>query len=112
LLKLETEDNHMNGYAVTLGVAVCLIARFAVAGDLLPPIPVRVGEEVLDVEHMGHAAPFVGDYNNDGVNDLLVGEFYKGRLRIYENAGTNSEPRFEGYRVFQDGAPSGCIFAS
>jgi hypothetical protein len=73
---------------------------------------VFVGGEVLDVEHMGHAAPFVGDFNNDGVRDLLVGEFYKGRLRIYENVCTESAPRFESFRVFQDGAPSGCIHAS
>jgi hypothetical protein len=102
----------MSAHVASLAAAVCLIARSAVAGDLLPPIPVPVGDEVLDVEHMGHAAPFVGDFNNDGVKDLLVGEFYKGRLRIYDNVGTNTEPRFESYRVFQDGAPSGCIHAS
>jgi hypothetical protein len=102
----------MNARFTMLVAGVCLMARSAIAGDLLPPIPVLVGNDVLDVEHMGHAAPFVADYNNDGVQDLLVGEFYKGRLRIYENIGTNPEPRFESYRVFQDGAPSGCIHAS
>jgi hypothetical protein len=111
-MKMRREDTNMNAHVPSLVAAVCLLARSAVAGDLLPPIPVLVGDDVLDVEQVGHAAPFVGDYNNDGVKDLLVGEFYKGRLRIYENVGTNSEPRYERYRVFQDGAPSGCIHAS
>lgn len=102
----------MNARITFLVTSFCLLSRWTIASDLLPAVPVRVGDEVLDVEHTGHAAPFVADFNKDGIVDLLVGEFYRGRLRIYENAGTNSEPRFHGYRLFQDGAPSGCIYAS
>ena len=93
--------------------AVLIAASTAcVADELAAPVPVKVGGQQLDVEHMGHAAPFVGDFDRDGLKDLLVGEFYKGRLRIYRNLGTNSKPRFEDFKLFQDGAPSGCIYAS
>jgi hypothetical protein len=95
--------------------AACLsltIAAAAVASDLEAPVPLYAGSQPIDVEHQGHAAPFVGDYDGDGRKDLLVGEFYKGRLRIYRNDGTNRQPRLEKYSIFHDEAVSGCIPAS
>jgi hypothetical protein len=52
------------------------------------------------------------DFDRDGVKELLVGECYKGRLRIYRNVGSNQEPRFEGFTLFQNGDRSGCIHSS
>ena len=92
---------------IVWGMLVC-----AQANALEGPFPILVGDNQLDVEHVGHAAPFVADYDGDGVKDLVVGEYYKGRLRIYRNNGTNTEPRFDGFSVFQDGDPIGCIQSS
>ncbi len=92
--------------------AVSAMLAFAVDGissELEEPIPVCVAGHPLDVEHSGHAAPCVADFDGDGVNDLLVGEFYQGRLRVYRNVGTNAEPRFEDFFVFQDGVPDGRV---
>ena len=95
-----------------MAIALMTASAASVAGELTGPSPVMVGDQQLDVEHMGHAAPFVGDFDRDGVKDLLVGEFYQGRLRIYRNEGTNTEPRVEGFTLFQGGALSGRIRAS
>ncbi|MDO4628281.1 MAG: CARDB domain-containing protein, partial [Planctomycetia bacterium] len=45
-----------------------------------------------------YAAPTWTDFNNDGVQDLLVGEKSEdglGRVRVYLNTATNSEPVYE-----------------
>ncbi|MEX2027459.1 MAG: hypothetical protein WEH44_09160, partial [Pirellulaceae bacterium] len=89
-----------------------LAGRLAGAQELTDPVPVLVGGKPLDVERVGHAAPFVGDADGDGVKDLLVGEFYRGQLRVYKNVGTNGQPRFESYTLLRDGDESGCVHAS
>jgi hypothetical protein len=93
-------------------LALTALDDAAQAADLNPAIPVLVAGKPLDVELEGQAAPFVADFDGDGRKDLLVGESYKGRLRIYRNVGTNREPRFENYRLFRDGAPDGRIWAN
>jgi len=45
----------------------------------------------------GYAAPFVCDFNSDGLKDLLVGQFGEGKLRFYPNRGTNTRPEFRGF---------------
>jgi hypothetical protein len=58
----------------------------------------------------GHAAPFVLDYDGDGVRDLVVGMFGNdgndgngkevvsgGTGRFYRNVGTNAEPKYEAF---------------
>jgi hypothetical protein len=51
----------------------------------------------------------MADYDGDNVRDLFVGEFSQGRLRIYQNLGTNSAPRFGQYERFKDGAETGRV---
>src|SRR5688572_26534353 len=65
------------------------------ADELLPPVHIEAAGKPIDIERVGHSAPFVGDVDGDGVRDLLVGEYFEGRLRIYKNLGTDSQPRFE-----------------
>jgi hypothetical protein len=79
------------------------------AAQLAKPFKVQVAGKPLDVENVGHAHPFLGDFDGDGVKDLLVGEFKDGKLRIYKNVGTNSEPRFDNHVWFLDGKPEGRV---
>src|ERR1700745_452598 len=57
----------------------------------------------------GTAAPFVGDFDGDGVKDLLVGQFGDGLLWIYRNEGTNDAPRLAAGVKFKEGKADGRV---
>jgi hypothetical protein len=81
------------------------------AADLAAPVRITAGGKPIDVD--GFAAPLFGDFDEDGKNDLLVGQLDYGRLRIYRNSGTNAQPKFEPFEWFQAGGriagiPAGC----
>ena len=78
------------------------------ASELAAPVKIMAAGKPIDVD-IGHAAPFVGDFDGDGLKDLLVGQFGEGKLRIYRNVGTNAKPRFETFSWFQDGAETGRV---
>ena len=72
------------------------------------PFRVRDGQRLIDVE-AGHAAPLVGDFDGDGLPDLLVGQFADGKLRIYKNTGSARDPRFDGFTWFKAGDQEGKV---
>jgi hypothetical protein len=93
-----------------LGVAVLAgWAMAAEAGGLADPIHVMADGQPLDIGGIGYAAPFMDDYDGDGVRDLWVGQFRDGKLRIYPNRGTDSKPRFDSHVWFKDGAETGRV---
>ena len=50
--------------------------------------------------------PNVGDWDHDGVKDLMVGVFYYGNIYYYPNTGTNENPVFLTRRqLTADGSP-------
>jgi hypothetical protein len=55
-----------------------------------------------DPDGIGRATPIVNDWDEDGVNDLLVGNF-RGTIHIYMNNGTNENPSFSSYSNLQVG---------
>lgn len=63
----------------------------------------------------GHAAPIMIDFDGDGRKDLIMGEYDKGRARIYLNVGTDKSPQFKDFTFLQAGGrdasvtPSCCI---
>jgi len=74
------------------------------------PFRLKADGNFIDVEQVGHAAPYLYDYNKDGKLDLLVGYFGEERLatdqirpghslteggcNIYLNKGTNEKPEY------------------
>lgn len=76
--------------------------------ELTVPIRLEAAGTVIDTE-IGHAGPFVGDFDGDGVNDLLVGQFGGGVLWIYKNVGTNAAPQLAPGVKFQDGRKEGTV---
>jgi hypothetical protein len=66
----------------------------------------RLGPEELvqadgfDIQVPGYSVPSLADWNNDGLADLIVGEgnyANPGKVRIYLNVGTESQPQFFDY---------------
>jgi hypothetical protein len=78
------------------------------ASELLPPVRLEAAGKPIDTA-IGHAAPFVGDFDGDGVRDLLVGQFGEGILWIYKNVGTNDRPRLAAGVKFKDGKADGRV---
>lgn len=86
-----------------------LFALSSFGGELFEkPFKVEAGGEAIDVE-VGHAAPLMVDFDGDGAKDLLVGQFGEGKLRIYRNVGTKTEPKFDNFAWFKAGFADGKV---
>lgn len=90
-------------------VTFCLLSALPLTAlEFEAPVRLKAGDEFIDTE-VGHAAPFVGDIDGDGVRDLLVGQFGDGKLWIFRNEGSDVKPVLAEGRVFQDGEPHGTV---
>ena len=93
-------------------LAVLMVLGFAAgvatAGELAAPIRLEAAGKPIDTE-IGHAAPCVADFDGDGVQDLLVGQFGQGLLWIYRNEGTNAEPKLAAGVKFKEGTDDGRV---
>ena len=84
------------------------IQTAALSKELEQPVRIEAAGKPIDTE-TGHAAPFVCDFDGDGVQDLLVGQFKNGQLWIYHNEGTNSKPQLAAGVKFKDGKEDGRV---
>jgi hypothetical protein len=72
------------------------------AGELAAPFLVEADGRPIDVAG-GNSAPFCHDLDGDGLEDLLVGQFEHGLVRVYRNLGTRGAPRFGAFTFLRAG---------
>jgi hypothetical protein len=84
-----------------LGSAVGLAAS-SLGGDLAAPFRVEANGKPIDMEY-GNAAPFITDFDGDGLFDLMLGQRGECKLRIFKNLGSNKEPKFGVSAFFRAG---------
>jgi len=93
------------GAALTLLFAITAFGQWS--DELAKPVRLEAGGKPVDTE-VGHAAPFVCDFDGDGLQDLLVGQFRDGILWIYRNVGSKTKPELAERTEFEGGrVPSG-----
>ena len=72
----------------------------------------------VDIDVLGYSVPSFVDWDNDGKKDLVIGEgsgTYTGKVRVYLNVGTGSNPQFSNYFYAQSNGVdltcpgSGCL---
>ena len=98
-----------SSWVAGLTATVLLSAQLAGAALIVGPEQlIQAGGSVIEVP--GYSVPSYADWNNDGLNDLVVGEGSGSempRVRVYLNEGTAAEPQFSGYFYAQYTAGGG-----
>jgi hypothetical protein len=95
----------------------CILALLAVlAGAAAADMPgvvegVKINNGVYELKLSGDTNPTVVDWNNDGLKDLLVGEYQAGYITLFLNQGTDINPVFDGgEKVKSNGLPISVSF--
>ncbi len=95
---------------MVVGLAFAALSPTVRCGDdLLSPVKIEADGKPIDLgDAVGHAAPFVADFDGDGKFDLLVGEF-RGKLRVYRNEGDHQHPVFKSFSYLKAGSADASV---
>ena len=74
--------------------ALLAVVAFAQTPVFDAPVALEANGGPINVGYGGNASPFVVDWNGDGKQDLLLGQYDGGKVRFYENIGENFAPVF------------------
>ena len=81
--------------------SIPLLIAFTETPVFDPPVPIQANGVNINVGYGGNASPFVVDWDGDGNQDLLLGQFDGGRIRFYTNTGTHYNPVFGNFEYLQ-----------
>lgn len=79
----------------------CVIFGFCQTPIFDAPVYIQANGSPINVGYGGNASPFMIDWNGDGNQDLLLGQFDGGKVRFYANTGTNYNPTFGNFTYLQ-----------
>ncbi len=65
-------------------------------------VKLEADDKPIDVE-IGHLVPCVTDWNDDGLKDMIVGQFSGGKIRLYLNQGADNAPKFKNFTYLEAG---------
>ncbi len=86
-------------------LALLAVAAFAQTPVFDAPVAIEANGTPINVGTGGNASPFLVDWNGDGKQDLLLGQFLSGKVRFYPNIGEDTAPEFGDFEYLQaDGA--------
>ncbi len=95
--------NNQIAFCLGLGLVAGGVALGAEStAGLMAPFRVEANGKAIDMDQ-GNAAPFMVDFDGDGVKDLMVGQRGECKLRIYRNVGSDKVPKFAVSAFFKAG---------
>jgi hypothetical protein len=77
----------------TAVVLTLVVPAFSFAAEFAEPVLLEAGGAPIKVDAPGYACPSWADWDGDGKNDLLVGQFAKGNIRFFKNEGGDGLPK-------------------
>jgi hypothetical protein len=85
---------------IMLIVLAISISVFTFAQKMGTLTLIKAADKVIDCNQPPYAAPIIYDFDNDGLEDLIVGTF-KGEFRFYKNTGTKNTPAYNDFTFIQ-----------
>ena len=82
-------------------LALVAAVAFAQTPEFDAPVAIEANGTPINVGTGGNASPYMIDWNGDGKQDLLLGQFNGGKVRFYVNIGANFAPEFNDFQYLQ-----------
>jgi len=90
---------HFRVAAIALCLALLCSPVFA---QFKEGVKLEANGKPIDAE-IGHFVPTVVDWNSDGKKDLIIGQFREGKIQLFLNYGSDSDPQFKDSQYLQAG---------
>ena len=85
----------------TVSLIFCTSISYAITPTFDQPIKLQANGQDINVGTGGNASPFMVDWDSDGKQDLLLGQYMGGKVRFYKNTGAHFNPTFGNFVYLQ-----------